>query len=81
MVFLILTRSGFDALCPRMNMDIDSLWLNAGVLSADEIHEWREAGWDLTTFSSRLDVADPCAVIHILREHHPDEVIWVEAAM
>jgi hypothetical protein len=77
MVFMILTRSGFDELFPRLRKDRDAAWVNAGVLSEAEVAEFREAGWRLTTWTNRL--TDLTAEIDTVQLHHPNQVVWVEA--
>jgi len=48
MVFLTLSRDGFEALRPRIDRERDAVWVNAGVLSDAEVAELRRAGMNLT---------------------------------
>ena len=79
MVFLVLTRPGFDDLRPRVVAGRDAVWVNRGVLSPGEVIALRASGWDLTTFADPLAPAALPAAVETLRGHHPDHVVWVEA--
>jgi hypothetical protein len=78
MVFMVLTRSGFDEVFPRLVKERDALWVNAGVLSESEVIELREAGWNLTKWSNPL--TDLTTEIDTVQLHHPGQVVWTEAA-
>jgi hypothetical protein len=78
MVFMVLTRSGFDAVFPRLIKDRDALWVNVGVLSDAEVGEMRDADWNLTTW--RYPLTDLTAEIDMVRDHHPEQIIWAETA-
>jgi hypothetical protein len=79
MVFLILTRPGFDDVRSQIDATRDAVWVNADVLSPVEVADLRAAGLDLTTFSNPLDLADLASDIGTIREHQPGRVVWVEA--
>jgi len=76
MVFLILTRKGFDDILERVDTRRDAVWVHAGVLSQQEIADLRSAGWDLTDFIKPS--SDLISDTETIREHHPAQVIWVE---
>jgi hypothetical protein len=78
MVFMILTRSGFDEVLPRLIRERDALWVNAGVLSEPEVARLRGAGWSLTNWTNSLNDLTP--EIDMVRLHHPEQTIWAEAA-
>jgi hypothetical protein len=83
MVFLALTRSGYEELCPQLTRAPSPLWVSAGVLSEQEIAALRSEGVEVTNFSHVIDTTDRDAVeaaIASLREHHPSERLWVEYA-
>jgi hypothetical protein len=81
MVFLAVTRAGFDRLVAQLGKVPSPLWLGAGVLSEAEVERLREAGVDLSVFiyelggpdSDRLDQA-----AETVEEHHPGQRLWVE---
>jgi hypothetical protein len=78
MVFMILTRSGFDELFPRLVKDRDAVWVNAGVLAESEVGELREAGWNLTKWTNpSIDLATEIGTVQL---HHPHQVVWMETA-
>jgi hypothetical protein len=76
MVFVVLTRSGFDDIESRVIPDRDAIWVNAGVLSDSELARLRSSGWDLTTWTNPLDPKFLVSEIETVRLHHPDQVIW-----
>ena len=77
MVLMVLTRSAFDEVFPRLIKERDALWVNAGVLSESEVAEMREAGWNLTKWTNPL--TDLTTEIGTVQLHHPGEVVWTEA--
>jgi hypothetical protein len=81
MVFLILTRAGFDAVRSRVEVGRDAVWFNAGVISQAEVSQLRSSGLDVTTFADALDVDDLSSDVATIAEHHPSQVIWVEAVV
>jgi hypothetical protein len=79
MVFVILTRFGFDEIEPRVTVGGDAVWVNAGILSESEVSRLRGLGWDLTTWTNPLDPNNLASDIETVRLHHPGQVIWAEA--
>lgn len=84
MVYLILTRRAFEQL-PRTNgLPPSPLWLNAGILSAKEIDELRRHGLDVSSFSRSINIDDLAAIqgaSATVRQHHPNDVVWVEYSL
>ena len=80
MVFLVLSRDGLEAFRPRIDRDRDAVWVSGGVLSDAEVAELRREGIQLTVFSHPLDLNDLGPDVATVMEHHPGEVVWVEAA-
>lgn len=78
MIFMVLTRSGFDEVFPRLIKGRDALWVNAGVLSEPEVRELRDAGWNLTKWTNPS--TDLATEIETVQLHHPDQVVWMETA-
>lgn len=82
MIAFVLTRKGYDELVEFAGRIPDGSWVNAGVLSADEIAEIRKTS-QLTTFTQYVDVEradEVAAALDTVREHQPSVVIWIEAA-
>jgi hypothetical protein len=81
MVYLALTTRGArDALIVLRKVE-DSIWLNCGVLSKEEIEQLRANGHDVTVFTRPIDLADREAILDAVAtvdEHHPNETIWSE---
>ena len=83
MVFFALTRSGFEQLVSVIGRTPSPLWVNAGVLTAEELKELRDTGIDLTNFTSRIGPEDRSAIagaVDTIALHHPLESIWVQYA-
>ena len=81
MVFLALTRPGLDELARAMGRTPSPLWVNDGVLTAQELKELRQQGIDLTNFTHRFALDDLTAVadaLDTIAMHHPGQGIWVE---
>ncbi len=76
MVFMVLTRSGFDEVFPRLVKERDALWVNAGVLSDTEVSRLREDSWNLTKWTNPH--TDLTTEIDTVQLHHPDQVVWLE---
>lgn len=83
MVFLILTRAGFDELKTH-GAGASSAWFNPGLLSQEEILQMQGAGMHLTALDDEVDPSDPIEVAHAVsavRQRAADPVIWVEQAV
>jgi hypothetical protein len=78
MVFLVLTRSGFESLRSRIDPQADAVWFNAGVMSSSERTELQSRGWNISWFVDPLDQSDLRSDIATIEEHHPNQVVWVE---
>lgn len=81
MVFLALTRKGFEELTARFGQPPSPLWVNAEVLSESELIRLRKQGWDVTDFTypiaadKRSEIED---AVNTITEHHPGHTVWVE---
>jgi hypothetical protein len=82
MVFLALTRKGYESYQSIGGKAGDALWLSAGVFSNAELVELRALGVNFTDFNYAIEPNDKEAVscaVDTIKEHHPDETVWVEA--
>ena len=79
MPYLALTRTGVASVI-QSGGTASPLWIGSDVLSEPEIAYLRGTGVDLSVFihpvrtSAEIEDAVPT-----LREHHPDQAVWVEA--
>jgi hypothetical protein len=81
LVFLALTRAGLDELAEHFGRLPSPLWLNDGLLSAEELANLRSKGADVTTFSHRIAPGDSAAIegaLAVIAEHHIGQRVWVE---
>lgn len=82
MVLLVLTKTGWHDAKSHLRPGA-ALWINADVLADGEAASLRDAGYDVTVFSSPVDPHDRSSVetaLRIIAEHHPTESIWLEVA-
>lgn len=59
------------------------LWVDAGVLTEEEMAALRSAGMPVTNFTGHAragDVHEMAQAVAVIQEHHPAEPIWIEAA-
>lgn len=81
MVFLVLSRQGYDDLIRQLSHAPSPIWVNTDILSDAEMVSIRDTGVNLTNFLFRIDpssldeIAD---AVDTVRQHHPDDTIWVE---
>lgn len=81
MVFFVLSRKGFEDYLSFEEKLSAPLWISAGILSASELESLRCRGTDVTDFSYEIGLNENEVIddaIETIREHHPDEAIWVE---
>jgi hypothetical protein len=81
MIFLVLSRNGYNALLTLIGHAPSPMWINRDVLSKSELDALRQNGVQVTNFTHLIDPASAQAVedaLDIVREHHPDELIWAE---
>ena len=79
MVFVVLSRTGFSEVEPRLDPKTDAVWVSEGVLSEPELCGRRARGWNITNFVHRVTTAELAGDLETVRQHHPDDVIWIEA--
>ena len=81
MIFLAITPNGLkDALREAARSD-STVWCGAGAVSVEDFDALKVLG--LTRFDYPLEERDPLALADALGaidQHHPGEVVWVEAA-
>ncbi|VWD20996.1 hypothetical protein BLA39750_03921 [Burkholderia lata] len=84
MVFFACSRIGvtaFESLW-RDNK-AHRLWVDAGVLTEEEMAALRSTGMHVTNFTGHAragDAHETVRAVAVIQEHHPAEPIWIEAA-
>jgi hypothetical protein len=81
MVYLALTRNGYEELIRQLQCVPSSLWVNKDVLSKTELSSLRSSGIALTDFVCPITPSDTQEVsdaAYTVKEHHPNESVWVE---
>lgn len=81
MVYLVLTRKGYEELVQQLQCVPSPLWVNKDVLSNAEISFLRSSGTELTDFIFPITPSDTQGVSEAactVKEHHPNECVWVE---
>ena len=81
MVHIVLTAKGLEEVVNSLKAP-GTLWLNAGVASAEQVADLNATGWNVTTWSipgvDFEDQNDREGAIATVWEHHPNSTIWVE---
>jgi hypothetical protein len=81
MTTLVLTRGGYDDIVNALGQVPPQLWVNADVLSENELSTLRAAGHDVTNFTKPIPLGDQVAIsdaIQTIQGHHPLQRLWVE---
>jgi hypothetical protein len=80
-VFVALTNQGGREAAKAAAASGASLWVGSDVFTAKEQEQLRESGLSLTVFSYSLRALTPEALsdaLPTIKEHHPDEAIFIE---
>lgn len=81
MVLFVVSKEGYSEMKALIDTAKYPLWVNANVLSSEEISDLRLAGVDVTNFTYEVNPFNQDAIDEALMtigEHHPKERIWVE---
>jgi hypothetical protein len=77
--YIAITRAGVASVV-QAGGDANPLWIGSEVLSEAEIAHLRASGIELAVFvhpvRTSADIED---AVSTLREHHPNQAVWVEA--
>ena len=82
MVFLAITRQGYESYSTLGGITAGALWVAAGVLSGEEIATLRASGGDVSDFNYTIEPHESEVIsgaVETIKEHHPGEPVWVEA--
>ncbi|MEO6022716.1 MAG: hypothetical protein ABIP64_06310 [Burkholderiales bacterium] len=77
----MLTRRSYDELLLLVGHVPSPIWVNLNVLTRAEIEELRQSGVEVTSFTQLIDPTVSEFIedaLDSIREHHPNEIIWVE---
>lgn len=81
MVFLAITPNGLKDALREAASSGTSVWCGAGAVSEEDFDARKVPG--LTRFDYSLEDRDPLVLadaLDTIEQHHPGEVVWVEAA-
>lgn len=81
MVFFAMTRQGVESFRQLSVDSRASLWISAGILASEELSELHGRGVNVSDFDYEIHPGDLDVVadaISTIKEHHPDELLWVE---
>lgn len=81
MIFFVISRKGFESYLSVATNVSAPLWVSAGVLSQSELDELRSREVNITNFNYEIGLNETEVIedaIETIREHHPDEVIWIQ---
>jgi hypothetical protein len=80
MVFLAITRAGFEAHV-ALGSSAGPLWVSAEVLSESELAALRKSGVEVSDFNYKIEPHENeviAGAVETIKEHHPRQVVWVE---
>lgn len=80
MVFLAITTHGLRDALSKAEQTGQSVWCGSNAISEQQFQALGCVG--LTRFTYALDTGDLTIVasaIDTIEQHHPDEIVWVEA--
>jgi phosphatidate phosphatase APP1 len=83
MVFLVLTRAGFEELKQNFGRLPSPLWINKDILSEAEFAELRDSGVEITSFARHIHPDEQIALdgaVGIVQGQHAGSAVWVEHA-
>lgn len=83
MIFFAWSTAGIAAFekLGRDNLDC-RLWVSGGILTREQLTTLRSTGVHVTEFTHEVRPRNTETLAHaidVIREHHPDEPIWVES--
>lgn len=81
MVFLVLTRAGFEELKQNFGRLPSPLWINKDILSEAEIAELRDRGVEITSFARHIHPGEQIGLdgaVGIVQARHAGSAVWVE---
>mgnify|MGYP001067628169 CR=1 FL=1 len=81
MVFLAITPGGLNDALRKADGSTTAVWCGADAISEGDFAA--QKGTKLTRFAYELGARDPFVLedaLETISQHHPDEVVWVEAA-
>ena len=82
MVFFAITREGLQSYLQLQRFDLP-LWLSHGVADETMQAQMRSSGIAASTFVYAIDPSDRGLIddaLDTIREHHPEETIWISCA-
>jgi hypothetical protein len=80
MVYIVLTEKGLDDIL-QSAVKPKEIWLNGGVANGERLSQLRADRWSISSWTSPFDPEDLeqlDGAISTVREHHPDDTIWLE---
>ena len=83
MVFLVVTRAGYDELLRICNHFPSPLWVACEVLSESELGALHASGANVSVFDRTINPKDSAAIedaLYTIAQHHPNQRVWVERA-
>ncbi|WP_175965641.1 hypothetical protein [Burkholderia sp. BCC0322] len=83
MIFFAWSAAGVAAFEKLSRDHLDyQLWVSGGILAHDHVTRLRSTGVRVTEFTHEVRPEHTETLAHaidVIREHHPDEPIWVES--
>lgn len=80
-VYFALTEEAMHEAIVIVRENGGALWIPAEMISAEEYNDIGASGVKISRFIHHIERKDKIAVeaaIHVIREHHPGEIIWCQ---
>jgi hypothetical protein len=84
LVFFALTKHGLADIFDLARGKSAPIWVNQGLLDVADLNRLRSEGFNLTDFVYWIDPSDEPLVqeaVETIREHHPDQVLYIERCL
>jgi hypothetical protein len=81
MVFLALTKGGYEELLKLTGTAPTPLWVGDGVITYAEMGALHAKGVEVSNFNQAISPYDSAAIesaLETINQHHPGEAVWVE---
>ena len=82
MIIFITSKSAFEEMQATILTLKHSVWCAPEVLTLMETNELYKAGVELSVLDDEVNIDTQAGIdsaLEIIREHHPDQEIWLEA--
>lgn len=77
MIFLAFTLNGVEAVLKMKNKGVHHIWCGSDTISKDNEISKQVSRFEYSLKEANVDVIEEA--LETIREHHPNEIIWIES--